>query len=288
MITIVNTALIFLFPALGELYNEYGGVVNLGLEGMMLMSALFSIVFGGMTGNPWIGLLGGILTAELLAAIHAFLSVSLGVDQSLSGLAIWIVGASLTTYVGRYYRGPSPVVIHPILGEFSPFLLLAVGLTFVFWFVLFKTRYGLSVRAVGEDPRVADISGIKVARRRYACVLVGGLMAGLGGGYLSLVYSPIWASGMVAGRGWIALALVYFSMGSIPLLVVGTVLFGTLWIAAYGFQMTLQLPVSLLQMIPYVVTIIVLFVSCSRPAWFRGLLRTRLPAGLGRPYFREE
>lgn len=280
----LDASWVFLFAALGELFSQRSGVLNIGVEGLMLAGALSAYATANITGNPWIGVVAGLIAGGILGLAHAVLSISLGVSQVISGTGIWIFSLGLTTYIGTGFTGASRVSIEANILGFTPLFFLGLALVPIFWFVISKTRFGLRVRAVGEDPSAAEATGINVTRTRYICVLIGGIMGGLSGSYLTLVHISLWSGGMTAGRGWIALALVIFAMWKPFLLLLGALFFGTLWITGFYLQSVIpNAPYLLLQMIPYVATIIVL-VLMSFERFRRGV---RAPAALGKAYFRD-
>jgi len=288
-IMVLQASIVFLFPALGELFDQRSGVLNIGLEGMVLVGALAAVATSDETGNPWLGVVAGMAAGGLLGLIHGFLAISLKVNQVVSGTGIWILGVGLTTYYGLAYVGPVEHALSPILGKLTPLFFVGLALVPLFWVILFKTSFGLRVRSVGEDPSVAEASGINVSRTRYIGVLIGGILSGLAGAYLILVYSPTWSISwrvpITEGRGFIALALVFFSMWRPLLLLAGSFLFGTLWIAGWYLQTVLPgVPVHILRMIPYLVTAAILVIISTE----RFRKRAGAPAALGKPYSPEE
>lgn len=284
IVLILNSSWVFLFAALGELLDQRAGVMNIGLEGLMLAGALSALATANITGSPWLAVVAGLAAGGILGLVHGFLSISFGVSQVISGTGIWIFSLGLTTYIGTIFTGASKVAMEANIFGFTPLFFVGLALVPIFWFVISKTRFGLKVRAVGEDPSAAEATGINVTRTRYICVLVGGLMSGLSGAYLTLAHTALWSGGMTAGRGWIALALVIFSMWRPFLILFGSLFFGTLWITGFYLQSVIpNVPYLLLQMVPYVSTIIVL-VLMSTERFRRGV---RAPAALGKPYFRD-
>ena len=297
------------FAALGEILAERAGVINLGVEGMMLLGAVGGcVVATNVDGPAGVVLPLAVVTAMLFAAagalIHAFLTITLRVNQIISGLALTIFAgiAGVSSYLAGIWKlGQGPVANQfdridlfglakvPVLG---PLLFDQTALTYLSWiavigvsFYLFRTRLGLQLRAVGESPQTADSLGVNVAGTRYAHVLVGGAFAGIAGACFSLSIVPQWVNGMTAGQGWIALALVIFGFWRPDLMLVGAYLFGGL----SSLQFTLQargidVPSAVLQALPYVTTVVVLVVVSNSAA------RRRLgaPAALGKPYEREE
>lgn len=288
-----------LFAALGELLAERAGVLNLGVEGMMLVGALSGFIASQQSGNPWAGLLAAGLAGALLGAIHACLTVTLHANQVVSGLALTIFGSGLSGALGRAFVGvpaggfaPIPVPMladAPWVGEIffdhDPLVYLGYLLVPLIYVLLYRTRLGLKIRAVGENPGGADALGVGVVRVRYGCVLAGGIAAGLGGAYLSLAYTQMWVDNMTAGRGWIALAMVTFGAWDPRRTTLGVFLFGGVQALQLRLQaIGLTMPTYLLMMAPYGFTILALvFVS-------RGKMRRQraAPAGLGVPYVRGE
>jgi simple sugar transport system permease protein len=293
MVVSAGTAL--LLPALGEIYAERSGVLNLGVEGMMALGAVTAFYSTYLTKEPFLGLIVAALAGLLLAFIHAFISISIRSNQVVSGLALSMLGVGLSSLIGKSLIGVPlkytigrfeiPVLKDiPIIGGFFMQNALTYASYFIvvlLWFILFKTKIGVYVRMVGENPKAADAAGVNVSAVRYACTLLGGALAGLGGAYLSICYTPAWIEGMTAGQGWIALALVIFSAWNPLYAVVGSYLFGGVRVLQYRLQPYGFSP-PLLQTLPYVSTIAVLIVfSSSR-------LRRRLgaPSALGKPYYR--
>jgi len=288
-----------LLAAVGEIYAERSGVMNLGIEGMMLVGAITGFAVALATGQAWLGFLAACLAGLLMALIHAFASISLYANQVVSGLALAMLGLGLSSLMGRSYVGkpmpyrllPKPIpvladlpVIGPALFYQDPVVYLALALAVISWFVLYKTRWGIMIRAVGDDPAAADAMGVNVYLVRYACVAFGGVMSGLAGAYLSLVYTPAWFEGMTAGRGWIAFALVIFAFWDPLKAIIGAYLFGATEALKFFLQTTLGLSAPLLGMLPYAATILAMLFAVSET------LRKHLgaPAALGKPYMREE
>ncbi len=287
-----------LLAALGETIAERSGVLNIGVEGMMLAGALGGVLGAHYSGNPWVGLLVGMAAGGFLALIHAVVSITVQADQIVSGVAINILALGLTTFFFRSIFGisPKPVLVKsfptieipvlssiPFLGEVlfrqNSLVYIAMILVPLTWFVLAKTKLGLNIRSVGEQPRAADTAGISVPFIRYFSTILGGLLAGMGGCFLSLGQVKMFADGMTGGRGFIALAAVIFGKWN-PFGVWGAVLiFGV----ADAVQLRLQVkgfevPYQFLLMIPYVLTIIAL----------AGLVgRSIYPEALGRPYSKD-
>ncbi|MEM2686570.1 MAG: ABC transporter permease [Candidatus Bathyarchaeia archaeon] len=294
---VVSAGTPLLLSALGEIYAERSGVLNLGVEGMMALGAVFAFYSTLLTKEPLFGLIVAILAGLALASIHAFVSISIRSNQIVSGLALSMLGIGLSSLIGKSLIGiPLKQTIRrfevpilkdiPIIGGFfvQDYLTYASYLmVLLLWFILFKTKIGVYVRMVGENPRVADTMGINVSVVRYICTLLGGALAGLSGAYLSIYYTPAWIEGMTAGQGWIALALVIFSAWNPLYAVAGSYLFGGIRVLQYRLQPYGFSP-PLLQTLPYISTIVVLVIfSSSR-------LRRRLgaPSALGKPYYRGE
>ncbi len=289
-----------LFAALGELISEKAGVMNLGVEGMMLMGAVTGFAVDVYTHSQWAGILAAMLAGGIVAVIHAFLTISLRANQVVSGLALTIFGTGLSAYLGKPLIGlPAPATfktvpipglseipwIGPILFSHDLLVYLSFVLVAVIWFVLYKTKTGLILRAVGENPGAVDAAGINVFKVRYIAVILGGMMAGAAGAYLSLAYAPSWLENMTAGKGWIAISLVIFAMWNPLRALLGAYLFGI--IDALGFQMQsfgVTVPSYFLKMLPYLFTFFVLIVM-TRETKNR---RVATPDALGNPYSREE
>ncbi len=241
-----------LLAALGEIYAERAGVVNLAVEGMMIMGAITGFAVATTTDSILLGLLLAAVVGGGVALIHAFISVTLKGNQYISGLALTIFGLGLAGLLGRGYEGVPlensmqtidvPILSTiPILGEAlftDQHLLTYIGLitAVVLWFVLYKTKLGLTIRSVGESPQAADAAGINVAMVRYGAVIFGGIMAGIAGGFLSMAYRPSWSEGMTAGMGWIALAIAIFALWD-PLRAIGaSLLFGAFFHLSFRLQ----------------------------------------------------
>ncbi len=295
LVATLRAATPLVLAGLGELVTERAGVLNLGIEGMMLVGAAVGFMATVATGNPALGMLAAMLAGAAMALVFGFLTLSLLANQVATGLALTIFGIGLSALLVVDYQG-HPItglatVISPGLSQASPMVqqlllidplvVLALVLPFVVQWFLGRTRAGLVVRAVGESHDVAFALGYRVIRIRYLCVVFGGAISGLAGAYLSLAYTPMWTENMVAGRGWIALALVVFSTWKPVLLAVGALLFGFVTIAQFQAEaMGINVPSQLLATLPYLATIAVL-VLISRDA-----TRTKLnaPAALGRSF----
>ncbi len=298
----VKSSAAVLLAALGETLCERAGVLNLGVEGMMLMGALAGFAAGYVTGDPFLATAGAMIAGSLMASVHAFFTITIRANQVLSGLALTILGMGLSSVLGRELIGksgyrftaaPIPWLEDiPLLGKAffmqTPLVYTALALTPLLWWFLMRTRRGLAVRAVGEDAAAADAAGLQVARTRYACVLAGGALAGLAGGALSLAYTPGWKEGMTGGQGWIAIAMVVFATWNPLRVFLGALLFGGLTALQFYFQVAgggaEVVPVYLLQMAPYVLTIAVL-AAVNRVGMARGR-GAAAPGDLGVPFAR--
>ena len=293
-----------IFAALGGVFSERSGVVNIGLEGIMIIGAFFAIAGTQATGNPWIGVLCAVLAGVLVSLVHAYLSIHLKADQVISGTAINLFAAAFTSFlifklynlhgqtdavnplpypkyfIAKHFTNPLIVGVGRFFDELDWFVFLAIILVIVVNYVLYKTPLGLRIRSVGEHPKAAETVGISVYKTRYLCVLLSGVLGGLGGAYISLITIKIFREGMVSGKGFIALAAVVFGNWK-P--------FGAMWACllfgfAEAFQIVAQgfgwkLPTEFYQAIPYVLTMLAL-------AGFVG--RTQAPASDGVPYEKGE
>jgi general nucleoside transport system permease protein len=295
LITIATAATPLLLAAAGELVVERSGVLNLGVEGMMIMGAVAAFAVAYTSGNPWLGVLAGAVTGMVFSVLFGVLTLTLVTNQVASGLALTILGLGLSGMIGERFVGLPGVKLEaisvpllsdiPFVGRFlfgqDPLFYVSILLTAGVWWFLFKTRAGLELRAVGGNHASAHALGIKVIRIRYLAVMFGGLCAGLAGAQLTLVYTPQWVENMSAGRGWIALALVVFASWRPARLVAGAYLFGAVSIGQLHAQaFGLGLPSQLLSALPYLATIVVL-VLISRD---RRATQTNTPACLGQPF----
>jgi len=283
------------FAALGELVTEKSGVLNLGVEGMMVVGAVSGFVVAAESGSLWLGVLAALLAGAAMAGLFAALILTFQANQVAAGLALTIFGVGASAYIGLDYTsvaltGIQPLdipllgelpVVGPLLFSLDPLMYLSFFMfAGVAWF-LYRTRSGLLLRGVGEAPASAHALGYSVIRIRYLAVLFGGAMAGLGGAYLALVYTPLWVEGMTAGRGWIALALVVFATWRPVRVMLGAYLFGGITIVQFHVQaIGVDLPSQLLSMLPYLATIVVL-VLISRDT---KTIRSNAPACLGMSY----
>lgn len=289
-----------LYACLGELLAERSGVLNLGVEGMMLMGALGGFAVTYYVGNAWIGLLGAMVAGCLMALIHAVLVISLRANQVISGLALTIFGVGLSAYLGRSLAGEQAPdrfekIVLPLLGDlpfFGKVFFQQDALVYMLYvlapllsFFIYRTRQGLELRAVGERPAAADAMGVNVQALRYRYVLIGGAFAGVGGAAITLGTNPGWTEGITAGRGWIAVALVIFSGWNPMRAAVGAFLFGGVEAGQFRLQSAgVDISPFFLNMLPYLFTILVLVLATREGT--RRLFNA--PAALGKPYIREE
>jgi ABC-type uncharacterized transport system permease subunit len=300
----IRSGTAILLATIGEIFAERAGVLNLGVEGMMLMGAMTAFATAYITGNPWLGLLAGAGVGALLALLHAFIAITLRGDQVVSGLALTFLGTGLSAVLGaplveirqapRLPAFPIPLladlpVLGPILFQHNVVIYLGFVLVPLAWFYIQRTRPGLELRAIGEYPAAADVLGVNVHAQRYAYVMLGGLLAGLGGAALSLAITPLGIEGLTAGQGWIAVGLVIFAGWNPVRAAIGSYLFGAIRRLPLDLQnlaFFLQNPHYgyFMNMLPYLFTIVVLVIGS------RAALRRRLgaPAALGVPYVREE
>ena len=280
----LEASTIFIFAALGELIDQRSGILNVGIEGVMLFGGTLGFIVAQSTDSYWLGFLAGIAIGGLLGLLHGFFSITLGADQVVSGMGIWIVGFGLTTYIGAPYTGPLGMDRISTIFGLSPFFYIGLALIIVSWFVLFKTSWGLRIRSVGENPSVAEVSGISVSRTRYLCVIIGGMLGGAAGAIYSLFYNPVWTYNFLMGWGFIALALVFFSMWNPLILVGGSLLFATLWQLSLNPQLVLPGLLSryVWRTVPFVITIVALVIISTK--WFRIRWGAAKPEALAKPY----
>lgn len=294
----LNRTMVFATPlllgTLGEIYAERSGVLNLGVEGVMSIGAATGVV-GAFAAGAWLGTAVGMISGALLALLFAIVAIHFRGMQVPAGLGLFMLGLGLSGVIGIGYVGkslphyftaaPIPVLKDiPIIGEFlfqhGPLVYLALVLVPIMWFILFKTRIGLNIRTVGNDPAAADSAGISVFRYRYLCVILGGALAGLAGCFLSLGGPIGWVEGMVGGRGWIVIALTIFALWTPQYALPGSLLFGGIYALQFELQ-GLGFSVYILGMMPYLVTLIALI--CVLIFW----KRLGAPSALLRPYRRE-
>jgi len=283
----IEAAMIFTFAGLGELIDQRSGILNVGIEGVMLFGATLGFIAAKTTGNYLLGFAAAIAIGGLLGLLHGFFSITLGADQVVVGMGIWILGFGLTTYIGSPYTGPLGMARIPAVFGLSPFFYLGIALVVIVWFVLSRTSLGLRIRSVGENPSVAEVSGIDVAKTRYLCVTIGGMLGGLAGAIYSLFYNPVWNYNFLMGWGFIALALVFFSMWNPLILLGGSLLFGAMWQLSLNPQLVLPGVLSryIWRTVPFIITIGVLLIISTK--WFRTRWGAAKPEALARPYEKE-
>jgi general nucleoside transport system permease protein len=295
------------YGTIGEIFTERSGILNLGVEGMMIMGAVTGFAAALYSQNPWVGVFVAMLVAGAMALVHAFLTISLRADQVVSGLALTLFGTGLSSFLGqrlgpggtalvglpgpRFRSVSLPVLsdipfLGPVLFNQDVLIYIMYLLVPASWFYLYKTRSGLNLRAVGESPQTADAMGVNVVKLRYLYTVLGGMLVGAGGAHLSLAYTPGWTEHLTGGRGWIVIALVIFATWDPARAVVGALLFGGVNAIQFRLQAVgAAIPSSLLNMLPYILTVVVLVAI----TWFESFRkRVGPPAALGLPYMREE
>ena len=280
----LEASTIFLFAALGELIDQRSGVLNVGLEGLMLFGGTAAFITAQTTGSHALGFLAGLTLGGLLGLGHGFFSITLRGDQVVSGMGLWILSFGLTTYLGSPYTGPLGLGRIPSLWGLSPFFPLGVALVAITWLLLFRTGLGLAIRSAGENPAAAEASGIPVTSIRFLCVTLGGMLAGLSGATYTLSYNPVWNYNFLMGWGFVSLALVFFSMWNPWILLAGASLFGIMWQLSLSPELILPGVLSryVWRTVPFAITIPILCII-STP-WFRTRWGLAKPEALGRPY----
>ncbi len=295
LLTVITAATPLVIAALGELVTERAGVLNLGVEGMMIMGAVCAFAAAHLSGSPYLGIVAGIASGAVFSLLFGFLTLTLVTNQVATGLALTILGLGVSGMLGESFVGQPGVklqpIVFPVLSEipfvgpilfrqdliFYMSIALVVGIS---WF-LFKSRTGLKIRAIGDNHASAHALGINVIRARYLAVMFGGASAGLAGAQLSLVYTPQWVENMSAGRGWIALALVVFASWRPWRVLAGGYLFGAVSIGQLHAQaFGIGVPSQLLSALPYVATIVVLIIISHN----RRTTLINTPASLGKPF----
>ena len=292
----LNAGTVLAFAALGLLINERAGIVNLGAEGIMLVAAIAGFATAAHTGNDWLAFAAGMGAGAVMAAVFGWLVIWLNTNQYASGLALALFGAGFSAFVGiGYAQAKLPERTHyeiagladvpfigPALFRQHPMVYLAIAFTVALAWFLYRSRAGLVLRAVGESPESAHALGYPVRRIRLLAMVVGGALCGLSGAYISVIYTPLWVEGMVAGKGWIALALTTFATWRPARVLLGAYLFGGVTMLQFHLQGEgVQVASQLLTMLPYLATIVVL-VLISRNATF---IRVNMPASIGKPFF---
>jgi general nucleoside transport system permease protein len=276
-----------ILAALGGLFSERSGVINIALEGMMLAGAFTAAAVTYALGNPFVGLVAGMLAGMLIAAIHAVACIKYKADQVVTGTAINILMIGMPAFLsGAFFlsSGATPQLHKEQLIPWTPIVIAFLIVPITTWYVLYRTPFGLRLRSVGENPEAADAAGVHVARMRYAGVLISGVLAGIGGAYLSIGQSSLFTRNMTSGRGFIALAALIFGKWRPVQTLLACLLFGLTEAITIQMQGVVKLPsgddipVQFIQMVPYLLTIIVLagFIGSSRP-----------PRSLGIPYEKE-
>ena len=292
----LNAGTVLALASLGLLINEKVGIVNLGAEGMMLCAAIAGFATVVHTGSDVLGFAAGIGAGALLALVFGLLVIWLNTNQYATGLAVSLFGAGFSAFVGVGYvqqkmpERPSFAVpwlsdlplVGPALFRQHPLVYLTVLLALAMIWFLYRTRAGLVLRSVGESPESAHALGYPVRRIRLLAVVAGGALCGLAGAYLSVVYTPLWVEGMVAGKGWIALALTTFATWRPARVLLGAYLFGGVTMLQFHLQgIGVEVPSQFLTMLPYLATIVVLALISRNPQW----IRVNMPASIGKPFY---
>ena len=292
----LSAGTVLALASLGLLINEKVGIVNLGAEGMMLCAALAGFATVVATGSTGLGFAAGMAAGAVLAGIFGVLVIWLNTNQYATGLALSLFGAGFSAFAGlNFVQAKMPTLpkysipglsdiplIVPALFNHHPLVYLAVVLALGLMWWLDRSRAGLVLRAVGESPDSAHALGYPVRRIRLLAVMAGGALCGLAGAYISTVYTPLWVEGMVAGRGWIALALTTFATWRPVRVLLGAYLFGGVTMLQFHLQASgVQVASQLLSMLPYVATIVVLVLISRNPTW----IRANMPASLGKPFY---
>jgi len=292
----LNAGTLLAIAALGLLINERSGIVNLGAEGMMLVAAIAGFATAVHTGSDWLGFAAGMGAGALLAAAFGVLVIWLNTNQYAAGLALSLFGGGFSAFVGISYTqaklGPRPnfavpgladiPFIGPALFRQHPLVYGAIALALLLGWFLYRSRAGLVLRAVGESPESAHALGYPVRRIRLAAVMTGGALCGLAGAYVSVVYTPLWVEGMIAGKGWIALALTTFATWRPARVLLGAYLFGGVTMLQFHLQgQGVEIASQFLSMLPYLATITVLVLISSNA----NFIRVNMPASLGKPFF---
>ena len=291
----LNSGTVLAFAALGLLINERAGIVNLGAEGIMLVAAIAGFATAVHTGNDWVAFGAGAVAGALLAAAFGVLVIWLNTNQYATGLALSLFGVGFSAFVGIRYTqaklgeranfqipGLADVpFLGPALFRQHPMVYVAIVLTVAIAWFLYRSRAGLVLRAVGESPESAHALGYPVRRIRFLAVMFGGALCGISGAYISTVYTPLWVEGMIAGKGWIALALTTFATWRPARVLLGAYLFGGVTMLQLHLQgQGVNIPVQLLTLLPYLSTIVVLVLISRNSTW----IRANMPASLGKPF----
>jgi len=292
----LSAGTVLAIAALGLLINEKAGIVNLGAEGMMLCAAIAGFATVVVTHSTWLGFLAGMCAGALLAALFGVLVIWFNTNQYATGLALSLFGVGFSAFAGiGFVQAKLPASINydipvladiPLLGpalfRHHPMVYFAFFLTLALIWFLYRTRAGLVLRSVGESPDSAHALGYPVRRIRFMAVVAGGALCGLSGAYLSTVYTPLWVEGMVAGRGWIALALTTFATWRPVRVLLGAYLFGGVSMLGFYLQSTgVNVPSQFLSMLQYIAPIVVLAIISRNPAF----IRANMPASIGKPFY---
>ena len=292
----LNAGTVLAIASLGLLINEKAGIVNLGAEGMMLCAAIAGFAAVVHTGSDTLGFAAGMLAGAVMAAVFGALVIWLNTNQYATGLALSLFGAGFSAFAGVSYvqekmpERPSFAIpglsdipfVGSALFKHHPLVYLTVlfAAALVWW--LYRTRTGLVLRSVGERPESAHALGYPVRWIRFGAVVAGGALCGLAGAYISIIYTPLWVEGMVAGKGWIALALTTFATWRPARVLLGAYLFGGVTMLQFHLQgIGVDVPSQVLSMLPYVATIVVLALISRNPAW----IRINMPASIGKPFY---
>ncbi len=286
---------ILLWGALGAVLSERSGVVNLGMEGMMILGALAGFAVMQTSGNALLAIAAAALVGALAAGLHAFVSITLKANQFVSGLALTMLGLGLSGVLGKRFEGlplftqlenisvpglsSIPILGKAVFTDQNPLTYAGILVGILLWVVLFKTRVGIQIRSIGENPAAADALGVNVVLTRYVCTMLGGALAGIGGAFLSVAYRPSWTEGMTGGLGWVAVSIAIFAAWNPLGAIGGALFFGGL----YHLQFRLQESINpaLLKMMPYLSVILALALGALRRK-----SRGTAPAALGLPYQR--
>ena len=292
----LNSGTVLAIAALGLLINEKAGIVNLGAEGMMLCAAIAGFAAVVHTGSDAIGFVAGAAVGACLAAVFGLLVIWLNTNQYATGLALSLFGAGFSAFAGIGYvqeKIPErPSFNIPFLGDIGlvgsalfrhhPLVYLTVLFAAALIWFLYRTRSGLVLRSVGESPESAHALGYRVRWIRLGAVVLGGALCGLAGAYISIVYTPLWVEGIVAGKGWIALALTTFATWRPARVLLGAYLFGGVTMLQFHLQgVGVEMPSQFLSMLPYIATIVVLALMSRNPRW----IRINMPAAMGKPFY---
>ena len=292
----LNAGTVLAIASLGLLINEKAGIINLGAEGMMLCAAIAGFATVVNTGSDTMGFIAGSVAGGFMAAIFGGLVIWLNTNQYATGLALSLFGTGFSAFAGiAYVQQQMPErpnftipylsdipLVGPALFRQHPLVYLTVLFVLVLIWFLYRTRSGLILRSVGESPESAHAVGYPVRWIRMGAVVTGGALCGLAGAYLSIIYTPLWVEGMVAGKGWIALALTTFATWRPARVLLGAYLFGGVTMLQFHLQgVGVQLPTQVLSMLPYLATIVVLALISRNPRW----IRINIPAAIGKPFY---